>query len=147
MTKPSSLLPQPEQTPPILNTGQGLDDLHRGEVEQLGAPFHRFQQLKPSNLAEATRCFAEFKTGLLRRIEWEEATLFPMFDQKLGAPAGNISASLRTEHDGIRAHLDAIALKLSMQNPATDSDEAALAALLSAHNHREHDAIYPVLVP
>lgn len=144
MTKPTLGLPQPEQTSSVRDSGSGLDGLHRSEEEQLGVPFHRFQQLKQSNLGEATRCFADFKTGILRRIEWEEATLFPQFDEKIGVPVGDITASLRAEHGEIRAHLEAIELKLSLQNLATDSDEAALEALLSAHNHREHDAIYPV---
>ena len=67
----------------------------RPAAAELGVPFHRFQELKKSNLREASLCFAEFKAGIIRRMEWEEATLFPAFDQKLGAVAGSISASLR----------------------------------------------------
>lgn len=137
-------LPQPAQASSVPDSGPGLDGMHRNEVEQLGVPFHRFQRLKQSSLDEATRCFDDFKTGILRRIEWEESTLFPQFDERIGAPVNNITASLRTEHGKICAILEAIELKLSLQNPVTDSDEAALEALLSAHNHREHDVIYPV---
>lgn len=145
MTKPTAS-PHQQQT-----SSDGAADeaknAFRPAAAELGVPFHRFQELKKSNLREASLCFAEFKAGIIRRMEWEEATLFPAFDQKLGAVAGSISASLRAEHAKIREHLSAIELKLARQNPDTESEEAALEAALGAHNHREHDAVYPAFEP
>ena len=145
MTKPtvSADKQQPSSTGVVVEA----ESIFRRAAAELGVPFHRFQELKTSNLREASRCFAEFKTAMIRRMEWEEETLFPAFDRKLGVLAGSISASLRAEHDQIREHLSAIELKLAGQNPKTESEEAALEAVLGAHNHREHDAVYPVLEP
>lgn len=114
-----------------------LTSMHRSEPSALNE--------RTSNPREAGRCFAEFKTAIFGRMEWEEETLFPAFDRKLGVLAGSISASLRAEHDQIRVHLSAIESKLACQNSETESEEAALEVVLSAHNHREHDAVYPVL--
>ncbi|MCC6820013.1 MAG: hemerythrin domain-containing protein [Verrucomicrobia subdivision 3 bacterium] len=145
MTKPTASPHQQQGS----SDGSAVEvgNVFRPAATELGVPFHRFKELKKSNLREATLCFADFKTGIIRRMEWEEATLFPAFDRKLGVLAGSISASLRAEHDQIREHLSAIELKLARQNPATESEEVALETVLGAHNHREHDAVYPVLEP
>jgi hypothetical protein len=107
--------------------------------------FHRFQTLKKTSLSEARVAFADFKAALTCRIEWEDETLLPAFDRKLGALAGTITARFRTEHDQIRSLLSAIDTKLTKGDPATESEETALEALLGSHNHWEHEIVYPAV--
>lgn len=118
---------------------------HRPSEEPIGQPFHRFQELKGSDFPAAVRCFAEFKSALSRRIRWEEEEIFPQFLQRVGTGLENTCDGLRQEHRQIAQLLDAIAAKLAGANPATEAEEAALQRLLSAHNHKEQDIVFPAL--
>lgn len=120
------------------------ENFFRSVAEEIGVDFHQFQVLKKSNPAEARLCFARFKVALTRRMQWEDETLFPQFESKLGVHAANISARFRAEHGQIRDLLDAIELKLEHQNSETDSEEATLQVVLGTHNHWEHEAVYGV---
>ena len=144
MTKPSRKSATHHHTAAPANPTVKMENVFPGEQGQLGASFQRFQELKKARFAEAVLCFADFKKGLMRRMQWEEETLFPIFDKQLGALSGGISASLCTEHDQIREHLNAIENKLARKSVDTESEEASLEMVLSAHNHREHEVVYPI---
>ncbi len=115
------------------------------DEDQIGESFHRFQALKATDLAAAVKCFAEFKTGIARRIRWEEAEIYPEFLQRVGGGLESTCAALRQEHREVVNLLEAIEAKLSRSNPATETEETALQKLLAAHNHREHSIVFPAL--
>lgn len=115
------------------------------DEEHIGEPFHRFQALKPTDYPAAVKCFAEFKTAIARRIQWEEEEVFPEFLQRVGGGLESTCDSLRAEHREVLTLLDAIDAKLSRSHMATDAEEAALQKLLTAHNHKEHSVVYPAL--
>lgn len=71
--------------------------------------------------------------------------VFPEFLQRVGGELTDTCEALWKEHREIAGLLDAIELKLSNVNPATDAEEAALQKLLAAHNHKEHNVAFPVL--
>ena len=113
--------------------------------EQIGEPFHCFQTLKASDFPAAAKCFAEFKNAISRRIQWEEAEVFPEFLQRVGGDLESTCDSLREEHREVIKLLNAIETKLSRPDMATDTEEVALLKLLVAHNHKEHTVVYPAL--
>ena len=52
---------------------------------------------------------------------------------------------MRWEHQQIRQYLDAIALKLSRQDFATEEEEMSLEAVLCPHNQKEESILYPMI--
>lgn len=117
----------------------------RTDEDRIGEPFHRFQALKGTDLAAATSCFSQFKAGLLRRMDWEDAHLFPAFSERAGKSADTVAAAMRQEHEKIRELLTAIEQKLTRSDPATEVEERELEAVLSNHNHRETRVVYSAL--
>ena len=113
--------------------------------EEIGEPFHRFQVLKASDFPAAVKCFTEFKNAIIRRIQWEEAEVFPEFLQRVGGGLESTCDSLREEHREVIKLLNAIETKLSRPDMATDTEETALQRLLAAHNHKEHTIVFPAL--
>lgn len=113
--------------------------------EEIGEPFHRFQTLKASNFPAAAQCFAEFKIAITRRIQWEEAEVFPEFLHRVGGGLEDTCDLLREEHREVIKLLIAIEAKLSRLDRATDTEETALQRLLAAHNHKEHTIVFPAL--
>ena len=125
--------------PPTPRDGAGLDE------DEIGEPFHRFQALKGTDFKAAVKCFAEFKTGIARRIRWEEEALFPEFLQRVGGGLETTCDALREEHREVVKLLEAIEAKLSRSDAATEAEETALQKLLATHNHKEHTIVFPAL--
>lgn len=88
--------------------------------------------------------FQEFKAGLERDIVWEEAILFPSFENKTGMTEGPTKI-MRSKHQQIRGILEAIAGKLIAGTDATGDDETGLLALLGSHNQKEESTPYPMI--
>ena len=100
-------------------------------------------------LNEAESCskalspFREFARGLGRHIEIEERLLFPIVESLTGSEAGP-TAVMRAEHVEIRCELDRAADRLEAQDAAgARSAFGALRALLSEHNVKEEEILYP----
>jgi iron-sulfur cluster repair protein YtfE (RIC family) len=119
--------------------------LNAKDEDQIGGPFYKFQQLKRSDPRAAIQSFAQFKTALIRRMDSEEADLFPAFEARVGKHAGNISESMRLEHQQIKKILNSIEAKLSQSKFSTELEEQDLEAALIAHNHRETQVVYSAL--
>jgi len=113
--------------------------------EQLRAFFHRFQSLKAGDHGKAMKAFHEFKTGLEQHILWEERILLPWYDRQLGHLRNCLTPSLRREHAQILVYLKEIAEKLAEGDFATEDEEAGLEMVLSMHNQKEEEALYPAL--
>ena len=113
--------------------------------EEIGEPFHRFQVLKASDFPAAVKCFTEFKNAIIRRIQWEEAEVFPEFLQRVGGGLEGTCDLLREEHREVMKLLIAIEAKLNRLDKATDTEETALQRLLAEHNHKENSIVFPAL--
>ena len=111
--------------------------------DRLDALFQSFQTLKHHDFAKAKETFKEFKFGLQRHIVWEEDLLFPLWEERTGMSEGGPTFVMRHEHRQIGEQLEAIHQKVAEQNPESDREEAALLALLSAHNLKEERVLYP----
>lgn len=112
--------------------------------DRLDELFRQFQNLKQSDYSKAKECFKEFKFGLQRHIVWEEEILFPLFERKTGSALGPTQV-MRMEHRQIREHLESIHKKVQDQNPDSDQEEQMLLAVLSAHNQKEENILYPAI--
>ena len=113
--------------------------------DRLDSLFRNFQKMKNLDYPKAKDFFVQFKTGLQRHIVWEEQILFPLFEKKTGLFQGGPTDVMRMEHLQIGLHLEAIHEKVKRLDPASDRDEQRLLDVLSLHNMKEENALYPAL--
>lgn len=111
---------------------------------RLDALFERFQELKQDNFTEGEQFFKEFKYGLQKHILWEEELLFPLFEKKSGISSGPTEV-MRQEHLSILRVLRKIAEKVDLNDFSTDGEEKELFEILSRHNLKEENALYPMI--
>ncbi|MCI0607015.1 hemerythrin domain-containing protein [bacterium] len=113
--------------------------------DRLDNLFKNFQKLKSVDYPKAKEFFVQFKTGLQRHILWEEEILFPLFEKKSGMFHGGPTEVMRMEHRQIGLHLEAIHEKVKLMNSASDIDEQRLLDVLSVHNMKEENILYPAI--
>jgi iron-sulfur cluster repair protein YtfE (RIC family) len=120
--------------------------------DRLDGLFKKFQELKRVDFQKAIECFKQFKVGLQRHIVWEEEILFPLFERKMGSPLGPTQV-MRMEHRQIREYLESIHKKVhehppkadASGGPESDQEEQMLLTVLSAHNQKEENILYPAI--
>jgi|SRR5579875_223265 len=102
-----------------------------------------FREQKRDQPAEAKETLKRFAAALYRHLQWEEATLFPLFEQKTGQTG--LTGTLRSEHEEIREWLTALSDKVEQGGLDSDHEEKMLVEELGGHNAREEYALYPQL--
>ncbi|MCA9405007.1 MAG: hemerythrin domain-containing protein [Candidatus Omnitrophica bacterium] len=113
--------------------------------DELDAYMKSFQETKKVDFSKAKKYFEEFKYGLERHIEWEESILFPLFEEKTGMKDSGPTAVMREEHKQIKVYLQTISEKLLKDDLTTDNEEELLIDLLTAHNQKEENILYPAI--
>jgi regulator of cell morphogenesis and NO signaling len=121
-----------------------ITSFYERDHDRLDELFRQFQHHKRIDYAKAKPFFRDFKFGLQRHILWEEEILFPFFEQKTGM-AGGPTEVMRMEHLQIGAALEAIHDMVKRQDPESDEQEHRLLQLLSAHNLKEEQILYPMI--
>ncbi len=111
--------------------------------DRLDALFKHFQEQKEQQ-EEAKGSFHLFMRGLLRHIDWEEGILFPLFEERTGMAMGPTEV-MRTEHASIKSTLKHIWRMLGENNFDTGHHEAKLLGVLSPHNLKEEQILYPMI--
>jgi iron-sulfur cluster repair protein YtfE (RIC family) len=124
---------------------KSVKDYFEADHDRLDELFKKFQHLKQTESPKAKEIFKEFKVGLQRHIVWEEEILFPLFERKTGIAQGGPTQVMRMEHRQIRDLLESIHKKIQDQNPDTDPEEQTLLSVLSAHNQKEENILYPAI--
>lgn len=112
---------------------------------RLDAIFCQFQRAKGESVAKAKSFFKLFNNGLKRHIIWEEDILFPIFEKKTGMTAVGPTFVMREEHQKIGAILERIHDKLRRADLSSEVDEGMLIQVLSSHNQKEEQVLYPTL--
>jgi regulator of cell morphogenesis and NO signaling len=128
----------------VAMSAQPITSYYEQDHRRLDEHFREFQRLKRTNFHEARLHFRKFKVGLERHIVWEEALLFPPFEEKTGMRQGPTTV-MRMEHQQIKSLLEQVREKLRAGNPDTDAEESALLQVLGAHNHKEEMILYPAI--
>jgi iron-sulfur cluster repair protein YtfE (RIC family) len=127
---------------------QSIKIYFEADHDRLDGLFKKFQELKRTEFEKAKESFKEFKSGLQRHIIWEEEILFPLFERKTGSTSGPTQV-MRMEHRQIREYLESIHKKVLDQSalggPDSDQEEQMLLAVLSAHNQKEENILYPAI--
>jgi regulator of cell morphogenesis and NO signaling len=111
--------------------------------DRLDEIFKGFQHIKTSDTAKAKGLFVEFLTGLQRHIVWEEEMLFPLFENATGMRDHGPTAVMRMEHRQIKDFLKSIHDKIAAGDTTTDESERGLLEVLTAHNQKEENILYP----
>ena len=118
-------------------------DFMAQDHDRLDAIFKQFRSKEDTNLLEAETVFSEFKSGLERHIVWEEEILFPLFESRTGMRNEGPTAVMRIEHQQIKQHLGKIRDMIAARETATSDLETSLTEILTAHNQKEEDVLYP----
>ncbi len=114
--------------------------------DRLDQLFTQFQKAKRVNFKEAKPFFRNFRQGLKRHIIWEEDILFPLFEAKSGMGSGmGPTEVMRREHRIIQDTLETLHSKVREANPDSDEEERALLEVLSGHNMKEENVLYPAI--
>jgi uncharacterized protein (DUF2249 family) len=96
---------------------------------------------RPEAAASTWRVFA---TGLRRHIGFEDALLFPEFEARTGiTPNRGPTAVMRLEHRRIESLVQRIGEAIADPGPAADLLRQELHELLSGHNVKEEQVLYP----
>lgn len=122
-----------------------ITPFYEHDHDELDGYFQEFRNLKNKNYSLAVKCFEKFQTGLLRHIVWEEDILFPLFEEKTGMKDHGPTFVMREEHRQIKEYLRGLDTKIEQKAPDTDSQEQLLLELLSAHNQKEENILYPAV--
>lgn len=109
--------------------------------DRLDAIFAEF--CKEPDAEKARELFLQFDTGLRAHIVWEEDILFPPFEDRTGMRNTGPTAVMRLEHQQIKQHLQTILETLGETDPSASVN--ALVGVLTAHNLKEENILYPWL--
>jgi regulator of cell morphogenesis and NO signaling len=111
--------------------------------DRLDNIFKDFTKVKNSDRSKAKSVFHEFKIGLQEHIVWEEEILFPLFENETGMRDAGPTAVMRMEHRKIKDFLEQIHNNLVDGNVRTDDLEEGLIEVLTEHNNKEENILYP----
>ena len=115
-----------------------INDVLTEDHRRLDDLLEEFQGSKPKDSARAKGLLARFVSALHRHLRWEEAILFPLFEQKSGQ--SGLTRTLLAEHQEIRERLEALSERLEQTDAESGYEEKMLVEELGGHNAREEYA-------
>ena len=121
-----------------------ISEYFEKDHDRLDDLFLKFQEWKRKEYAKAREFFVGFKFGLQRHIVWEEEILFPLFEGKTGMSQGPTFV-MKMEHRQIGQALEELHAKVKASNPDSEAEEQALVQILSMHNMKEENVLYPAI--
>lgn len=107
--------------------------------------FINFRKYKHQDFSKAKEFFKDFKMRLQRHIVWEEQILFPAFEKKTGMAQSGPTQVMRIEHKQIGECLELLHKKVRTQDTNSDKEEEMLLSVLSNHNLKEENILYPTI--
>ncbi len=103
-----------------------------------------FEEASSASPAEARASFEQYEKETLRHLDWEETVLFPAFEQATGMTQGP-TAVMRSEHERMRALLQAMADAIRNDDIETALDQGdTLLLFTQQHNQKEEAMLYPM---
>ncbi len=122
-----------------------ITEYYQNDHLRLDKLFDLYSTLKHSDSLKAKSSFQEFKIGLQRHIVWEENILFPVFEKKTNIVTGGPIQVMKQEHRQIKQYLESIHEKVKNNDFNTDSLEKEILSVLSQHNLKEENILYPYI--
>lgn len=122
---------------------QTIKEFMQNDHKRLDELFEKFKNFKDKDQTEARKYFCPFRRGLFSHIELEEKILFPIFEEKTGMKDGGPTAVMRAEHIEIKEFLNQIREKIHSGDFNTGRIEKELIEVLSGHNEKEENILYP----
>lgn len=113
--------------------------------DRLNGLYNIFKELKTTDQNKAKEIFYEFKSDLENHILWEEEILFPRFESKTGMSDSGPTAVMKMEHKEIKDSLNEIFNQLKNGKTQTEELELGLIDVLSEHNLKEENILYPMI--
>jgi len=123
---------------------QPVTAFFEADHDRLDCLFQKYSETKRQDIKKAKTYFREFLKGLQRHIIWEEEILFPFFEEVSGMTMGP-TIVMRHEHKLISEMLDQIHERVRKGDTHTDEAEQALLAVLTPHNEKEENILYPAI--
>jgi regulator of cell morphogenesis and NO signaling len=124
---------------------KSVSEYYERDHDRLDNLFVNFQKAKRQDFTKAKEYFVAFKFGLQRHIIWEEDILFPLFEKETGLVNQGPTFVMRYEHRMIGEKLEAIHKKVQVADPNSDNEENELLGILSSHNDKEENVLYPAI--
>lgn len=128
-----------------MTSGRNITSFYGADHDRLDELMKQFRKLKRVDLDRAGHLYREFKAGLERHIVWEEEILFPLFEEKTGMRGAGPTVVMRMDHLQIKAILQKIHDKIAAGDPECDEAEELLLSVLTAHNRKEEEILYPLI--
>ena len=104
-----------------------------------------FRQIKGKDSKKVADLFETIYAGLNRHILWEEKILFPLIEDRLGMGNMGRTDEMREDHRKIKEILRSIDEKTSRDLPIPDELDLGLINILTTHNQKEKETVYPIL--
>ncbi len=120
-----------------------ITDFMSKDHDRLDEILKAFHRAAGSDNKKASSLFSEFKAGLEDHIAWEEDILFPVFEERTGMRNVGPTAVMRHEHAQIKDCLKKIHDKMKQGNGDVADEENMLLVVLTAHNDKEENILYP----
>jgi len=126
-----------------------INQYFAADHDRLDCLYHAFKNQLSQGVTQeedniqCLKFFNAFTQGLIKHIEWEETILFPFFEQSSGITQGPTRV-MCSEHKTIKQLLVAIAEKVT-QKKSEISELQELEAILSDHNNKEEQVLYPMI--
>lgn len=124
---------------------QSISEFMEHDHNRLDKLFDTFKELKHANPNKAKEIFSGFKLDLEKHILWEEEILFPLFETKTGMADVGPTQVMKMEHKEIKRYLHEIFNQITNQNLQTEDMENGLVEVLTEHNLKEENILYPMI--
>lgn len=94
------------------------------------------------DIVRARELIHEFKTGILRQMDWEEEILFPMIEHRTGMHMPGPTVLVKTQHQQIKSLLEKLSVQIDKEGSA-EGFLKELVDLLALHSREEQRILYP----
>ena len=121
-----------------------INQYFSADHDRLDCLYAGFKQALTDDNQQKTVFFQAFSKGLIQHIDWEEQTLFPFFEAKTGMTQGPTQV-MRMEHEMIKQILTRVEQNLAQQQAVANDDLQELEAILTDHNTKEEQVLYPMI--
>ena len=120
-------------------------DYYEDNHDRLNATFKKFQKMKLLDFNLAIHFFDQFKSDLQKHMIWEEESLFPYLQHKVGMSLDRPTQLMKLEHRQIGMLMERIHNLVRQGDPNSSTEEQEFLSFLAKHNSKEEQFLYPAI--